>query len=128
MPCPVNDSPDPVVSPSNIANPNEPLSGSSNESTLGTGPLDAACTAMRLADIAVGGYGTSPGQLQSLAEAERKINDAYRDVDEDFYWYMVAQANNINVLRSALESGDSNLAYSALDSYLANDEYTRFCR
>ena len=125
---PVYDLPDPVVTSSNIANPDEPLSGSSNESSIASDPLDAACSAMRSADLAVGSYGTSPSQLRALEEAERQINETYTGVDGDFYWYMVGQGNNIFTLRSALESGNSSLVLAAVDNYLADDEYTRFCR
>ena len=115
--------------------PNEDESKSKQNSEASISSLDAACSAMKSADLAVARAGQnlysgdlSQSDISSLKASERRISQANDNIDGDFYWYMVGQANSIYLLWTSLEAGDGGSAFFAIDSYLDGDQYSRFCR
>ena len=114
----------PKITASKKATPKPPL-------TAG----DRACSAMKSADKAVANAATAfysdsvdQSQIQSLNSSLAAVNNAYKAVDGDLYWYMVGQGNAMDLLASSLSSGDADAAFLAIESYLDNDQYTRFCK
>jgi hypothetical protein len=90
---------------------------------------------MKGADLAVARAGQklysgdlSQSDISSLKTSGRRISQANDDIDGEFYWYMVRQANSIYLLWTSLEAGDGGSAVFAIDSYLDGDEYSKFCR
>lgn len=114
----------PKITASKKATPKPPL-------TAG----DRACSAMKNADRAVANaatafYSDSVGQaqIQALTSSLAAVNNAYKAVDGDLYWYMVGQGNAMDLLASSLSSGDPDAAFLAIENYLDNDQYSRFCK
>lgn len=98
-------------------------------------PRDLACNAMKGADLAVASLGrkileggASSSDAQLLQAPLERVNNAYKKLDGDFYWYLVGQGNAMDLLAKSVASGDFYSAGVALDSYLNGDEFTRFCR
>lgn len=113
----------PKITTSKKATPKPPL-------TAG----DRACSAMKNADKAVANAATAfysnsveQAQIQSLNSSLAAVNNAYKAVDGDLYWYMVGQGNAMDLLASSLSSGDADAVFLAIESYLDNDQYMRFC-
>ena len=114
---------------------NEDESKPKQNSDASISSLDAACSVMKGADLAVARAGQklysgdlSQSDISSLKTSERRISQANDDIDGEFYWYMVGQANSIYLLWTSLEAGDGGSAVFAIDSYLDGDEYSKFCR
>ncbi len=96
---------------------------------------DVACRAMKNADMAVALAGqefaagaVSDSTLAQLRSSLDVVNAAYKELEGDFYWYLVTQGNSMSLLYDSLVDGDQTSAFVAIDSYLDNDEYTRFCK
>lgn len=96
---------------------------------------DKACSAMKSADMAVASLGrkvtsgtATRNDAASLTFALNSVNDAYKSLEGDFYWYLVAQGNAIDLLQRSVENEDWYSAGVAIASYLDGDEYTKFCR
>ncbi len=90
---------------------------------------------MKNADMAVALAGqefaagsVSDSTLAQLRSSLNAVNAAYKALDGDFYWYLVTQGNAMSLLYDSLVDGDQSSAFVAIDSYLGNDEYARFCR
>jgi TM2 domain-containing membrane protein YozV len=95
---------------------------------------DKACSAMKNADMAVALVGRKITQgtatradADSLGPVLASVNSAYKSLDGDFYWYLVAQGNSIDLLQRSIANEDWYSAGVALGAYLDADEFTRFC-
>jgi hypothetical protein len=95
---------------------------------------DKACQAMKNADMAVATVGrkitqgtATPADADSLGPALASVNSAYTSLDGDFYWYLVAQGNSIDLLKMSITNEDWYSAGVALAAYLDADEFSRFC-
>jgi TM2 domain-containing membrane protein YozV len=95
---------------------------------------DKACQAMKNADMAVATVGrkitqgtATPADADSLGPALASVNSAYKSLDGDFYWYLVAQGNSIDLLKMSIQNEDWYSAGVALAAYLDADEFSTFC-
>ncbi len=96
---------------------------------------DRACLAMKNADLAVATLakkvldGTAvSSDANSITAPLNAVNSAYKSLDGDFYWYLVAQGNSMDLLQRSVKSEDWYTAGVAIGAYLDADEYPRFCR
>jgi TM2 domain-containing membrane protein YozV len=117
------------VSSSTKPRPTQTSAASSNSNE------DKACLAMKNADMAVSTLakkvldGTAvSSDAKSITSPLNAVNSAYKSLDGDFYWYLVAQGNSMDLLQRSVKSEDWYTAGVAIGAYLDADEYPRFCR
>lgn len=127
-PAPDTATTDTVTSPTKPS-PTQTSSSNSNSSE------DKACLAIKNADLAVATLakkvldGTAvSSDANSITAPLNAVNSANKSLDGDFYWYLVAQGNSMDLLQRSVKSEDWYTAGVAIGAYLDADEYPRFCR
>ena len=110
-------------------------SNSNSQSSSSSSSLDKACSAMKTADLAVAtaaqnlyAGSVSNSDITRLKAAERGINSTYKATSGGFYSYMLTQAQWVYLLWTSIEYGDGGSAVLAIEYYLDDDEYTRYCK
>jgi hypothetical protein len=100
-----------------------------------TQELDKACMAMKSANQAVSEVGLQiidgdmPGSApNSLTKALTGLNQAYPELSGDFYWYLVEQGNNVDLLVNSINSNNLSGAEIAINAFLDADAYLDFCK
>lgn len=109
-------------------------SNSDSQSSSSSSSLDTACSAMKTADLAVASAAqnlyagsVSNSDIIRLKAAEKGINSTYKATSGGFYSYMLTQAQWVYLLWTSIEYGDGGSAVLAIEYYLDDDEYTRYC-